>query len=199
MNPYAVLDIAPTTDKSALRRAFIKQIKKHHPDLGGDPTKLDQIQDAYHGLVDGTLVPGIKRINLSVSLADLFHGCVAKAIINETEVIEFVIPSMTYPKTTIEFYNKSSTFEKIYVNINEIKEENVIRRNEHIVITSHINTNEAVTGVDVNITNFDGTTHTVNVAPHTTADTLFYFIKGNGFFNKKTKVRGDLTIIINKG
>ena len=121
MNPYRILNIAPTSNKSVLKRAFIKQVKKHHPDLGGDSEKLKQIQDAYHGLIDGTLVPVIKRTNLSVSLADLLFGCVAKAIINENEIIEFTIPPNTYPLTTIEFYNKSSTLEKIYFTVYEIK------------------------------------------------------------------------------
>ena len=45
MNPWKTLQIEPTEDKKAIKKAYAQLIKKHRPDE--DPQKFQEIQEAY--------------------------------------------------------------------------------------------------------------------------------------------------------
>lgn len=48
MNPYQVLGINKYSSIEAIRHAYKRLIKKHHPDSGdGDTKKLDEVREAY--------------------------------------------------------------------------------------------------------------------------------------------------------
>lgn len=199
MNPFRVLNIEPTDDKMAIRRAYVAETKRHHPDHGGDSNHFQDIQRAYNMLINNMYEPGTIESDVRLSLRDLMYGCIATALIDvgkEGVLVEFRVPAYTYPGTTIEFYDKSSTDNKIRVTLLESHTNKYTRLDSSILIRHAINKFEADVGTEVEIENFDGTTHTVKVSPETTADRLIYHISGAGFFDKSSKVRGDLTIII---
>ncbi|MEK7864006.1 MAG: J domain-containing protein [Chloroflexota bacterium] len=47
---FQLLGIPPTTDAAAVAAAFRKQARTHHPDHGGDGSRMAKILDAYHRL-----------------------------------------------------------------------------------------------------------------------------------------------------
>jgi curved DNA-binding protein len=51
-NYYETLGVAKTATPEELKAAFRKLAKSHHPDLGGDVTKFQQINEAYETLGD---------------------------------------------------------------------------------------------------------------------------------------------------
>lgn len=52
MNPYEVLDVATSTTKDAIKRAYRKASQKAHPDKGGSSEKMSQVNQAYALLTD---------------------------------------------------------------------------------------------------------------------------------------------------
>lgn len=48
-----VLGVGPAPDEWELRRAYRRALRRHHPDLGGDPAALDQVVTAYRALQRG--------------------------------------------------------------------------------------------------------------------------------------------------
>lgn len=200
MNPFEVLNIEPTRDKMAIRRAYVRETKIHHPDHGGDPEHFYSIQRAYEILVGGQKPAALViEDEVRLELADLMYGCVATAIIDvgrSNKVIEFDVPPYTYPGTTIEFFDKGSTTERIRVKLLENHKEEYTRLDSSIVVQRQINTTEAKNGISLEIENFDGEKHTVTVSPETTANKLIFHVNGAGFFSKHSKVRGDLTVIV---
>lgn len=199
MNPYKILNIEPTDDKMAIRRAYVREAKKHHPDQGGDAEHFQDIQYAYEILINNRYEPEVIESDVRLSLYDLMYGCIATAFIDIGDqgiLVEFRVPPYTYPGTSIEFYDKRSTYQKIRVTLLESYTNKYTRLDSSILIRHPINKFEADAGTDIEIINFDGLIHTVNVSPKTTADRLIYHIPGAGFFDKSSKVRGDLTIIV---
>jgi curved DNA-binding protein len=63
MNYYETLGIANTATQSDIKLAYRKLAKKHHPDLGGDVAKFQQINEAYEILNDSS-----KKTNYDISL-----------------------------------------------------------------------------------------------------------------------------------
>lgn len=61
---YEVLGIEPTAEISEIRRAYILKAKRHHPDAGGSPEMMRQLNRAYKTLKDTT----------SKASYDLLHG-----------------------------------------------------------------------------------------------------------------------------
>jgi curved DNA-binding protein len=51
-NHYETLGVAKTATPEELKSAFRKLAKQHHPDLGGDAAKFQQINEAYETLSD---------------------------------------------------------------------------------------------------------------------------------------------------
>ena len=53
-NHYEVLGVAPTAQRADIRQAYVRLVKRHHPDaLGGRlPNRLHDVQQAYHCLLD---------------------------------------------------------------------------------------------------------------------------------------------------
>lgn len=49
---YAILGVAKTASKAAIKKAFRALAKKHHPDAGGDPARFDEISKAHTILTD---------------------------------------------------------------------------------------------------------------------------------------------------
>jgi DnaJ-class molecular chaperone len=111
-------------------------------------------------------------------------------------VLEFKVPPFTYPGTIIEFYDLGSTHQLVRVKVTEIITTAYTRMDTNIVVTHSINTLEAELGTTFNITNFDGVKHTFKVSPETTANRLIYTTDDAGFYNKKSRNRGNLTIIV---
>jgi curved DNA-binding protein len=52
MNHYETLGVAKTATPEELKAAYRKMAKTHHPDLGGDTAKFQQITEAYETLSD---------------------------------------------------------------------------------------------------------------------------------------------------
>lgn len=44
---YSVLGVEPDAPASFIRNAYRDLVKKHHPDVGGDPKEFERIQQAY--------------------------------------------------------------------------------------------------------------------------------------------------------
>jgi DnaJ-class molecular chaperone len=201
MNSFTVLNIEPTTDKMAIRRAYVNATKLHHPDTGGDVQKFHQIQEAYNDLVANALHENIPAIetDISISLYNLLQGCITTATIRSGEfkgtTFEFRVAPMTYPGTIITFHD-SLTSRNICVKLNELKTDDYTRLDSGIVIRHTINILEAELGKTIEVTNFDKTKYTVNVSPESTADRLIYNFIGAGFYTKKSQKRGNLTVIV---
>lgn len=69
-NPFDILGIEPTQDASAIKRAYRKLAKQHHPDVGGNAEAFAKVQRAYEVLTTPHLFeewkltglePGAKR------------------------------------------------------------------------------------------------------------------------------------------
>jgi DnaJ-class molecular chaperone len=201
MTPFTVLGIAPTHDKMAIRRAFVREMKLHHPDQGGDAEQVQLIQAAYTQLItripvkQGTVI----KTDMVMSLNDLLTGCIATAVIktglHKGTAFEFRVPPMTYPGTVIEF-NDNLTAKKICVKLNELITHEYTRLDESIVITHTINTLEAELGTSIEVINFNNLTYNVTVSPGTTADRLIYNFTGDGFYDNQSRIRGNLTVIV---
>jgi DnaJ-class molecular chaperone len=200
MNSYKVLGIAPTDDKMAIRRAYVTAAKMHHPDTGGSAEQFKIVQAAYNDLINNKLDDIAIETELSLDLADFLFGCTATAILKHGiyrgTVLEFKVPPLTYPGATIEFHDSGSTHKQVRVKLNAVITEAYIRIDANIVIRHTINILDAELGTTLNLTNFDGTIHTVKISPETTADRLIYTIADAGFYDRKTKQRGTLTIIV---
>jgi curved DNA-binding protein len=52
MTHYATLGVADTATPEEIKSAYRKLAKQHHPDLGGDVAKFQQISEAYETLAD---------------------------------------------------------------------------------------------------------------------------------------------------
>jgi hypothetical protein len=46
-NFWGILGIDPTNDEDVIRKAYLTEAKKHHPDRGGDDMVFSAVQDAY--------------------------------------------------------------------------------------------------------------------------------------------------------
>ncbi|MGL5096728.1 MAG: J domain-containing protein [Planctomycetia bacterium] len=51
MNPHQVLGVAPDATLDEIRRAYREQVRRHHPDRGGDPASFIAVTKAYEELV----------------------------------------------------------------------------------------------------------------------------------------------------
>jgi hypothetical protein len=49
-DPYRILDIEPSASADAVRDRYRELASKHHPDHGGDPAKMRQVNQAYERL-----------------------------------------------------------------------------------------------------------------------------------------------------
>jgi curved DNA-binding protein CbpA len=47
MNPYNELDVDPTASQDEIKKKYRKKAKENHPDVGGDPEKMENINKAY--------------------------------------------------------------------------------------------------------------------------------------------------------
>lgn len=203
MNPYDILKIDPTNDKMAIRRAYVREAKLHHPDKGGDRNHFEDIQLAYDSLIKGSFDDKVIETEVRLPLVDFLFGCIATigvSIEGSGHIIKFSVPEKTIPGTTIEFLDHS-TKRRVRVTLYEDQSKDFTRLDSSIVLRRTINSYEARTGCNIQVQNFDGQMHTVNVSPETTADRLIYNIQDAGFIDKETRERGNLTIIIevNKG
>ena len=52
VDPYRELEVEPTADSTAIRRAYHKKARLHHPDRGGDPAAMARLNVAYELLRD---------------------------------------------------------------------------------------------------------------------------------------------------
>lgn len=198
--PYEILNIDPTKDKMAIRRAYVREMKKHHPDHGGDPHQFRLIQDAYDDLINNRYKEDVIVTEVSLPLINFMVGCTATIKLQrgpyKDMVFEFEVPPITYPGTSVEFYDRNSTRRKIRVKLHEQITNAYTRLDSSVIIRRQINTSEATKGHTLNIENFDGTTHTVTISPNTTADRLIFHIAGSGFYERDKTERGNLTIIV---
>lgn len=46
-DPFAEIGVSRNASKAELKRAWLAQMRKHHPDVGGDPEKAKKINEAY--------------------------------------------------------------------------------------------------------------------------------------------------------
>jgi DnaJ-class molecular chaperone len=200
MKPFKLLNIPPTNDKMAIRRAYVQAVKKHHPDVtGNDSTHLQQITQAYHQLIDTDFTQDYIDTAVTLSLADFLYGCVATVILKDAAyygtVIEFTVSPFTYPGTTVEFYNMGSTNKLVRVKLNETVDQTYSRCDQDITVQKQINILDAELGTTINVTNFDGTIRIITIPPETDANQLTYMFNGDGFYNKNNK-RGTLTVVV---
>lgn len=47
MDYYNILEVSRTASLDEIKQAYKKKVKQHHPDIGGDPEKFKQINEAY--------------------------------------------------------------------------------------------------------------------------------------------------------
>ena len=50
MNPYDILGVKENATESECKKAYIRLIKIHHPDKGGDPQNFQNIQNAWNNI-----------------------------------------------------------------------------------------------------------------------------------------------------
>ena len=50
MDPYRVLGLRPGTDFAVVRARFQSLAARHHPDRGGDPTRMRELIEAYQAI-----------------------------------------------------------------------------------------------------------------------------------------------------
>lgn len=200
MNPYLVLNIEPTDDKMAIRRAYVRETKRHHPDHGGDAGHFRLIQKAYDGLINNEFEIEVIDTDVAIPLINLMEGCIATVAINngtyQGTLFEISIPDFTYPGSTVEFSDKALTYRKIRVKLMETKTNEYTRIDSTIIVQKQINTTEAKNGVTLDIRNFNDKSYTINIPPDTTATRLIYNIPGAGFYERDSRVRGNLSIIV---
>jgi DnaJ-class molecular chaperone len=201
MTPFEILQIAPTDDKMAIRRAYVIAAKANHPDVTGDDGEQFQIiQTAYDSLIDADFKQTTIDTTVSLELADFLFGCRATVVLKagpfRGTVLEFDVAAFTDPGTTVEFYDSGSTNRQVRVTLMETIKDTYTRRGNGIVILKQINMLEAELGTTMTVTNFDGIPHTITIAPETTANRLIYIFNEAGFYNKQTHHRGTLTIIV---
>ena len=200
MNPFKVLNIDPTDDKMAIRRAFVRETKLHHPDMGGEEGQFRLIHKAYEILINTDFNVEIVETEIRLPLNDMLEGCIATVEIkhggHSGTIFEVTVPAYSYPGTVIEFKVKDSTARKIRVKLLEIDTNEYTRLDSSIIVRKQVNSSEAEDGITIEAINFDSTTHQIMIPPNTTADRLIYNIPGAGFYEKATCVRGNLTIII---
>jgi hypothetical protein len=65
-NPYQVLGISPQATAREIRQAYRERARSHHPDLGGDPQRMVEINAAYELLRDRSTPPPLPS-NLTLS------------------------------------------------------------------------------------------------------------------------------------
>jgi DnaJ-class molecular chaperone len=199
MNPFRILGIEPTDNKILIRRAYVEQTKKHHPDHGGDPLFFYQIKQAYEELIAGSYQPKTIETTVELELKEFLTGCVATAILyvkSKATLIEFDVPALTYPGSTLKFFDHEHTDSDIAVTLNAAKSDYMLLK-EHILIQRELNINEARAGTTLSIVNFDNHSHFIKIPEGTTANKLIYEIEHHGFFDKATKKRGDLKVLVN--
>ena len=200
MNPFKILEIDPTSNKMLIRRAYVKQTKQHHPDVGGDARHFNKIQTAYDDLINDRFKHETVTCDLHVPLKNMLEGCVATAVIgtrdDPSSIIEFVIPPFTYPGTKIEFFDKDSTSKKFCVTVLEETKKGYTRLDSNIVIKRQINKTEAKEGITLDVVNYDDNIYSITVSPETAADRLIFYVEGAGFYERNSCVRDKLTIIV---
>lgn len=50
-DPFAEIGVSRNASKAELKRAWLAQMRKHHPDVGGDPEKAKKINEAYQEIL----------------------------------------------------------------------------------------------------------------------------------------------------
>lgn len=200
MTPFEILNIEPTNDKMLIRRAYVRETKIHHPDQGGNVEQLNRIQLAYNELISNDLGNHPIATEIMIGLHDFLFGCIATVVIKsglfKGTMFEFKVPPMSYPGNIIKFHDNSLTHREIHVKLLELKSNDYQRLEEAIIIKRHINMLEAELGTNIEVSNFDGKLHKIKIPQETTADVLIHKISSEGFYDKKSFTRGDLTIII---
>lgn len=197
---FKTLGIKPTYDNNAIRRAYVAAAKANHPDTGGSAVAMAAITEAYEQLNDVSKHRNKKMYcTLSVDLLNFLRGgnLIAEVILNGVPtVIEFDMPPYTHPGSQIKISKKNLTGTTIYATLNDIESSAYRRIEGKIVITETISKLEAETGTTVNVINYDGITHAVNIPAETTASRLIYIIPLSGFFTEKSNARDELIIVI---
>jgi len=199
MNPYRTLGIDVTSDQLTIRKGYIAAVKKYHPDVTGDITKFNSIQDAYELLTNGYKIPIIET-SVKLTLYQMMKGGNVSVLLTPSPdvqlIVDILIPEFSYPGESIEFINNGLTCYKIRVKLNQLEDSNYIRHKADVIYYNKINKNEAKQGKIISLNNFDHTTHIIDIPPNTTADKLIYNIDGAGFYNKNSNQRGKLTVIV---
>ena len=72
-NYYDILGVAKTATPEELKAAFRKLAKTHHPDVGGDPEKFKEINEAYNCLSDPQSRAGYDRSSQRTTNHNNFH------------------------------------------------------------------------------------------------------------------------------
>ena len=200
MTPFDILGIDPTDDKMKIRRAYVKMAKRHHPDNGGERSNFESIQQAYDLLVSNQYKAPTYYTNVNLSLHELLTGCITTAIVKldnkHAKMIEFRVPEMTAPGTTVKFFDEEATQSHIAVKVNLETSDDYILVTPHVIVQKTINKIEANTGIDLSVIHFDGKPRNVRIPQGTSASKLIYTFEGEGFFNSKTKERGDFKVVV---
>lgn len=200
MNPFQVLGIAPTSDKIKIRRAYVEKTKKHHPDVSKNSSVFDDIQSAYDMLINDRYVPTPQRTKVKLNLAELLTGCIATAIINIDEknakMIEFRVPPLTVPGSVITFVDDRVSFDVIEIVVDLQTTSDFLLVAPHVVIKKTISKYEATVGINLLVKNFNSEELQVSIPPNTQASKLIYTFPSSGFFDYKTKKRGNLNVVV---
>jgi DnaJ-class molecular chaperone len=132
---------------------------------------------------------------VKLPLHNFLTGCVTTVSIDDT-IVEFKVAPNTYPGTLLEFTASNLTTHKVRVKLLEDMSLWYKRVESNIVIYRKINKDDATTGKTVEVINFDGVKHSINIAPNTNVNKMTFQIFGEGFVKSNSQSRGNLTIII---
>lgn len=192
-NLFKLLNLEPTGDKRALRRAYSRAIKDAHPDYGGSTSKVQKIINAFNVLKQQSWTI---NTTIPIDLKTFLTGDNLNAIVKsetETFLVNFDVPPFTDIGSIIEV--KSNGY-LLSIKLTE-KESKFVQLGSTIMLT--VNIPKDFKGDKFKFRNFDDTEceldlKELDLGPHVN-DVKGQIFPGKGFF-RKSKNRGDLLVFV---
>ena len=115
MTPWQILEIDPTLDLTSIKKAYVKQVKLHHPDHNGNAQDLVKICQAYDQLKNNVRawLP-IVNIKISIPKNKLLTGTIVYVSMSKHKILKVKVPPSTQPGTVMTFFDKK--LYKVFIN-----------------------------------------------------------------------------------